>query len=690
MNELFFRLRRMFGVPRKDFVSRLRLDLLEAFENRRPAVEDLLYAVKDIEPSPRFQRALRLRLAAEMAASHRVARSPLVLRFARAVPALLQRSLSATAAVAVALTIIVSSLFFGAVPATQATVATYLVDFAGEVVVTSSGHAATVVTPQLPLAQGTRIETGLASSAEVRFFEDSVVRLDAGTVIEIDALRPHPSRDDLGFVDITLTKGRIWAYGFPTDDRFSRFTLSLAGHQQVVSDSGGVFDASINPYGSSVRVWERSVSLRQGASLILMPEGKKLRLSHSQQTELIPLDITEPDEAWVSANRGKDDLLIAGFLSADRITRGSSAADGSLWIDLLGWGNDPDQEIASLEAELAKIIAAQKQGEDLSPRLSDWSQSVRQVRLQHPQETDAFLAAAEKALSPVLPDEGLFAAKTEIALLRQEFTDLPHIVFTEKLRTDRLWEARRLAESGKLALAESIVRDAAAEQAGADPLATDAAESVLAEKQEQLVVLGEIQKDGVAPAIVTQAEDEIINASSRLLRPAFPDPSPLALAQKAADIVERVERYKSPVGQKNTLRHHLERLGASGENLRLLAEIKQQVPGELAPDVSEQMIAILASEREKVRQTQALPTTLPCVVDCEPLVSPESTTSPASDSPPAAAPDQSANSDKNPPVASEPPMLTPVEEASPLTSLGAPVLDQTLQDAPIAIPAALD
>jgi hypothetical protein len=347
--------------------------------------------------------------------------------------------------------------------------------------------------------------------------------------------------------------------------------------------------------------------------------------------------------------------------------------------------------IATLESGLAGIVADPLSRGDIAARLGEWAEAVRQARQQHPQETDAFLAFAEKTLSPVLPDDSLFAAKTQIAQLQQEFTDLPHIVVVEKQRTERLWEARRLAESGKLALAEAIVRDASA-QIAAEPIAAAAAESVLAEKQEQLVVLGEIQKDGVAPAIVTRAESEIITASSRLLRPAFPDPSPLALAQKAADIIERVERYKSPVGQKNTLRHHLDRLGESGENLRLLAEIKEQVPGELKPAVSEQIIALLASEREKVRQTQVLPTAAPCVADCAPpqTLLPETATPTPVVTTDAQVPEQNAALpvDDALPVSQ---LLTPVDSAPLTPSLVSPLIQpDASSDLPAALPPALD
>ncbi len=590
-------MRRVLGMPDKTFAAGLRKRLLEEFAAEHDQLEARLRLhAGEVKPSEAFRNRLRHQLTAKE-------RTPRPIFVSKRKT--WRRALEVGVSVMTVITLVTATVFFGSRPTTLATDQTLLTDFDGEVRILHNGADMTVVAPELPLAPGMTIATADDSAATIRFFEDSRLRLDENTTVIIRHLAPHSVRSDLGEVGISIVEGRIWVRNFATDEDYSRFVVALNPDNTVVMDSGGALDIAVSKSGRSIRVWERSAYLVSDGIRAFLSEGKEFLQRGNFNSGMLPIQAEAYQDAWIIDNFAADDVIISALLKekmqAQRLQSENRVA--SLRERFVSpFGTNADDVVFDLESKFFDALAELSVNADATDPLDQFAAEVRRIAQNHHDETIALLASAEKTLSIVLPDSPLFVAKKTIEDLKFELEQKPAAVAAEERRTERLWEARRLAQSGNIPLAEEIIRENSKDVEAESEVAVEPADTadILAEKQEQLAALSALSSAaGMEGAVVESLEKETVEETSRIIRPGFPVASTRTTTDQVYDIITSIKKYESPIGQANTLRAHLSKIDNSAEQLTLLMEIKNRVPDELMSMVDEKIILILGEERDR-------------------------------------------------------------------------------------------
>ncbi len=564
LEEKFLRNRLLLPSPRKEFSESLRKKILLSCES-----ENLLSEFPLPHPCPEFTRMLRAKLLLST-------RAPSSLHiFSRFSPKKIVRFSRTFSGIAVAIL-----LFFGTLPAffsssTLATEGTRLSDFQGEVIIVRDGGAETVATNDIFLGSGAIIETKEDSFAEIRFFEDSVLRLDQNTRVKIELLTPHRARSDLGHIQVFLESGRAWVRSFSTETDFSEFSLRING-AAILSKNGAAIEAITDSSERTFLVHDRSARLFANGTEYFLPAGK----SWSSDSEMTISSFSESDE-WAQHNLAADRVL-AEALIQEKIVAQKEGFLASL------------RDIFVFQTETEKmffeIVSSSFDHRDISEYFVKFSKRVRDDFAKNPESTRAFLAAAQKNLVGILPDSPLFSLKTQMENLGNDLENIPAAVAAESKKTTRLWEARDLAAQGKTELAAEIVSETVSEEIP-NPLPGI---EILEEKTEQIAAIAEIPE--------TQAEeDKIIAELPRLGLQGLSRPKgdPVKTAQ---DIVRRVKIYESESGQENTLRFHLKEVS----DLATLVEIRRRLPENLAEIVNEKIFVVLNLETKKTKSEPIL------------------------------------------------------------------------------------
>ncbi|MEW6078346.1 MAG: FecR family protein [Thermodesulfobacteriota bacterium] len=114
------------------------------------------------------------------------------------------------------------------------------------------------------LAQGDRLRVADGSKIELRLGDDSLVRLDAGSVAVITSLSLDPSTG-LRFVDIGIIMGKLWASVAKSPSVEDRFDVST--RTTVVSGRGAVFRMNVNDDQAAViKVYDGAVEVKSTSS----------------------------------------------------------------------------------------------------------------------------------------------------------------------------------------------------------------------------------------------------------------------------------------------------------------------------------------------------------------------------------------------------------------------------------------
>lgn len=612
---MFQKIRLVLGVPNRDFIAALKKRVLDEYTVHFDRLEVCLhFHAREVLPSEVFKKRLQKQLTAEFSrmpgsTGHRRTVRPQPFYASRR---FWVRSFEITGSLVTVLVLISVAVLSASHPATLATEGTVLTDFQGDVQIVRNDSDETIVTPEIPITEGTVITTGISSGATIRFYEDSILRLDANTTVVIDRLAPHAVRPDLGEVALTVRQGRAWARTFSVDKTYSRFLLTLSPDMIVMIDAGSAVDVTVAGINPLVRVWERSVYVMHGGVRHFISEGKAFKRQGLRNFSIFDVSDAEQQEFWATTNLAHDEANTKTLLR-EKILRQNALAENKIallkekFVSPFAVGTDAD--IAAIEADFFETLSRMLASDAGDRMLDGFAANVRRVAADHHAEVGAFLASAEKTLSSILPDSPLFTAKKTIEILKAELSSTPPEVTTEQRRTERLWEAHKLVKAGNIQLAEQIIRESsnAEDVVPTMNMTPETTADILEQKQGQLAALSDIQKNGIAEDAVETLQDEAITESSRIIRPGFPDGTQQDNGRSAQNIVSRVKIYESDVGRQNTLRYHLDKIENTAENLNLLLEVKNRVPEDMAVTVNEKIMSILNEEREKVvvLQTQS-------------------------------------------------------------------------------------
>ncbi len=513
------------------------------------------------------------------------------------------RALRGVASVTAAFAVIVSGLFFSASLPTQASDDTFITEFYGDVQMVRDDRMQRVSGENLILSRGSVVSTKENSGATIRFFEDTVMRLDENTIMRVESLEPHEARSDLGFAAVTLVKGRAWVRTYSVNEEFSRFVVRYVNGAMIL-DSGGAADIEVSSATMRANVWHRTASFVRPENQILVSEGSQYVWRSALNSEAIgPIDDTKGQTAWVQQNLVADKEIENTFIANKIERREQELVErmGAMQSSFrLPFGDSEPQELTDLEDIF--FIALQElffspEGESAS--LNAFVDKTREIFPEYRDEVIAFMASAQKTLANVLPDSPLYSMKEAIDTLQEEFlNEQERIVAREKRKTERLWEAKTLANTGNVALAEEIVRQAEQDESG-EEVPEEFAAVVLEEKQEQIAAIGRLEQEGVSSQATENLETSIMNESSELLRPGFDFGSKTDHREEAFEIVSSIKIYENEVGQRNTLRIKLRQISNTAESLQLLTELKKRLPENLQGEVNDKVFSILNDERKR-------------------------------------------------------------------------------------------
>lgn len=581
---------------REEFRKELKNQLFQEFFISKPPEESLVVVKESLSPRKDFSVELRSRLLeTEISISKTTPFTRFQRRFAI-------RNSSATsfirgfASLTVALALFASTFFFGLSGTSQASSESSVSFFTGTVKINRGyGEDIIVAGTTAPLFPGTTLSTEAGSFAVLEFFEDSVLRMDENTTVVVTQLDENPLRNDIGNVEIELLSGRVWSKTFATDEQYSRFLLKTS--ENIIPLAGSAIDVERKGYKTIVRAWSRSARIITEKSAKVLAEGKEAGILLGNISDAAPLLEEESSTEWVTRNRTEDKRLMSVFAEQKLEKRREEIEKEQEEIRkrfFLFSPKESSEDLLQLESTffegLTKVSAENTESKEA---MEPFFTMAQEVWKKHPEETDALLISLEKTLQPVLPSSSLFVAKETIDTLRTSFSERPEVV-QETRRTRQLWEAKTLADTGNVALAEAILEEVSGtDLVGIGTTSPEIATEILDQRQEQMVAVGAMEETSIAKDLLDETEENIVEKTTELVRPRFPSGNKISEADQARDIVLRMKKYSSNRGQENTLRAQLQNIEDKPENIGLLRELRSRVPNTFQNEVDEKIVSVL-------------------------------------------------------------------------------------------------
>ncbi len=204
------------------------------------------------------------------------------------------------------------------VPLTLAAHQTYLDFVNGQVFVLRSGQLIPGV-KSFTLKEGDVLLTKNDSSASIRFFDDSVSRLDANTQVEIKRIYAEPFNPVATQVELNLQEGRLWTRVLNLVDDRSHFVVSTDQASALVSKKAA-FDIQTHASSQTTitvfdNVVDFSLSRKNNGSTETKPvlAGFNAEVSESDAVHVAQISITTSSEnnissSWIQGNLERDEL----------------------------------------------------------------------------------------------------------------------------------------------------------------------------------------------------------------------------------------------------------------------------------------------------------------------------------------------------------------------------------------------
>lgn len=202
------------------------------------------------------------------------------------------------------------------VPILHAARLTYLDEVKGDVMVYRDGEQL-IGAPDFALQQGDLIFTQPGSTASVRFFDDSVSRLDGNTQLQLKRIYAEPLNPVVTQVDLALGEGRLWTKVLNLVDDRSHFMVETSSAAISVNKKA-TFNLESQSSVTTLTVYDNVVEMSSRETLSLpdkkpvlagfsakIASGGDLQVEKSQA--LIASESSE-GKAWVAANLEKDQV----------------------------------------------------------------------------------------------------------------------------------------------------------------------------------------------------------------------------------------------------------------------------------------------------------------------------------------------------------------------------------------------
>jgi len=599
--------RKILLLPRKNFKNQLKEKLLQEFKSKfTPEIIRNIDFGFNVLPRKSFSESLKRNILVRFFNKYRK-NKPLSKRFCGR---FLKTAVQKTVAVTAGIVFFFANFFSYRNPLVQAGSENFLSKISGEVFLIRDNDEF-LASPGSEIFEKLTVKTE-NGTAEITFFEDSILRLAENSEINIKKISPNSFREDLGEVEIDLQKGKIWVRTFVTGEKFSNFKISN-GSMLIFAENNAAIEFKVKNYQRSVRVWDQAARIfTPNFKEFFISSGQKLLCEFSDCDEMKIISEEENNEKWVIENQLADSILLENF-TAEKILQQQKKIESMAYDWELKLRNslpESSKNFFLLERELDKVFRQLLLGKNDKIIISSFEENCRVNFEQNREDTLAFLASAEKVLLPVLPNNKLFPIKESIEKLQIEFSEEEEkVVKIENQKTKRLWEANQLAKKGDQNLANEIIQknqtSFSIEKQNEDNL------SILEEKEKQIAILQNLKKEINKSEIVEELESETISQiyeiveKNEVIRPGFPTgKKKKTFSEKKWEIINKIKDYSFLKSQQNVLFHELENIDNSVKNLELITAVREKLPENLHSQIDEKILQIVESERSSLQKEQ--------------------------------------------------------------------------------------
>jgi len=438
------------------------------------------------------------------------------------------------------------------VPLTYAARLTYIDEVSGQVFVMRSGEILQAK-KDFALVEGDVLITKDNSFVTVRFFDDSVSRLDSNTQLEVTRLYSEPLNPVDTKVELSLQDGHLWTRVLNLFDEGSHFMITTPSASATVTKKAA-FDLQTHVYDTTLSVFDNVVDFAPGSNSSSSAESRPVlagfQAQVSQQdgssvTKIIPvsqgLQGNKAAAQWVESNMNKDkihtevlaqenqqDLEIKTGLT-DALQTGSDT-------DVVKTLSNPeiDQERkhfldAYQRLILGETYLARQQGSQGLPLIFEFEATVRSIMLQYPDFLakdplnanllfslmQSKIAQQRKDLSMFLPGDPLYPVKEELdnTLLYLTGSDVDKAKMQLSQSEDKLLEVQDLLGKNKFEQAQAVL---VRYQRQIDNLVLKVNSGNVSELQDKLVSLFEQQVEQIKE--LTSIEKSLFETQSDLIK----------------------------------------------------------------------------------------------------------------------------------------------------------------------------
>lgn len=435
------------------------------------------------------------------------------------------------------------------VPLTYAARLTYIDDFTGQAFVLREGK---IIEAEkfFPLYEGDVLMTGQSSSITVRFFDDSVSRLDANTELEVKRLYSEPFNPVATQVELSLADGRIWTKVLNLIDENSHFSVSTQNTSATVTKKAA-FDLQTHVYSTTLSVFDNVVDFTLGSDY--MNQSRPVLAGFQAQvsvengtsvTKIVPvaegLQGDKETARWIEANMKKDKLHTEMLVeeNSKALTADSGMADLLQQDEVLN--NDQQLTNESIEQErlhfldayqrliLGQTYLMRQQGKEGMELVLEFNATVRSimVRYQGYKQQDPLnanllfsfmeskISQQRKDLATALPGDPLYPVKEQLDEIQLFLagSDVEKAGMQLSQSESKLLEVQDLIEKGQYEQAEAVL---VRYQRQIDHLVLKVNSGNASELQDRLVTLFDQQIQQIK--VLTSIEKSLFETQSALI-----------------------------------------------------------------------------------------------------------------------------------------------------------------------------
>lgn len=436
------------------------------------------------------------------------------------------------------------------VPLTYAARLTYIDDLAGQVYVMRSGKLIEGK-KEFPLQEGDVLITKENSTVTVRFFDDSVSRLDSNTQVEVKRLYAEPFNPVATQVELLLEDGHMWTRVLNLIDENSHFMIATPGTSAIVTKKAA-FDLQTHVYSTTLSVFDNVVdfAMDHGYPSDTRPvlagfQAQVLQENGASVTKIIPvaegMHGNREVAQWIESNLRKDKVHTQLLAQENH----QALEDTSAMADVLQTTDDlqDTKKLANeaIEAERAHFLDAYKrlmlgqtylmrqQGREGMQLVLEFGSTVRSIMVRYPEYRQqdplnanlllsliqAKVAEQRKDLATLLPGDTLYPVKEEMdnVELYLAGSDVDKAKVQLSQSEDKLLEVQDLLEKENFEKAQAVL---VRYQRQIDNLVLKVNSENASELQDKLVSLFDQQIEQIK--VLTAIEKSLFETQTDLLK----------------------------------------------------------------------------------------------------------------------------------------------------------------------------